>query len=228
MSIAIPVCAARDDGRPKIFILSDVRLYRDGLVWSLSRPGDFTIVGAAAPGSVVLSMLVEAKVSVLLLDASMPIGLDIVKELRRIAPDIKVVVFAIGETDDELIAYAEAGVCGYVTRDGSIEMLIEAVRRALREELACSLHVGALLFRRLANLSRAEQPSERAALTRREQEIMRLVDQGYSNKDIARTLHIGLATVKNHVHNILDKLNVHRRGEAAARLRAPGTKSLRC
>ena len=104
--------------------------------------------------------------------------------------------------------------------DASVDDLVDAIRKALRGEVICSARVTGLLFQRVAALSEATQaPSNMRPLTRRECEIAKLVNKGMSNKEIARSLRIASATVKNHVHNILEKLQVSRRGAAAAILR---------
>ena len=114
----------------------------------------------------------------------------------------------------------QAEIAGYVARNGSKEDLIAAVENAVRGEVLCSPRVAASLFRCLAaRLQTTRQRPPEVALTSREQDIIALVDRGLSNKEIARQLKIGLPTVKNHVHNILEKLPVGRRGVAAALLR---------
>jgi DNA-binding NarL/FixJ family response regulator len=135
---------------------------------------------------------------------------------------VKVVAFSVAETDDEICECAEAGIAGYVARNGSKEDLIAAIENAVRGEVVCSPRAAASLFRRLAAHVRTkrQRPPE-AALTSREQDIIALIDRGLSNKEIARQLQIRLPTVKNHVHNILEKLQVRRRGAAAALLREP-------
>jgi DNA-binding NarL/FixJ family response regulator len=109
-----------------------------------------------------------------------------------------------------------------VAQDGSVEDLIAAVLRALRGELVCSPQIAALLFSRMVALSNGRSASSaEVLLTRREREIAALVACNLANKEIARRLRLGPTTVKNHVHNILQKLNIHRRGEIA-RMRFEG------
>ena len=206
--------------RPRIFILSDVRLYREGLAWSLSQRAEVEVIGAAAPSAAAMAEIATSAPAAVLLDFAVPGALDLPKELARSLPGVKVIAFAVGEIDHELIACAEAGIAGFVTRDGSVDDLVASILNTLRGEVACSPRIAGLLFRRLAALSEAKRaPPNASALTRREREIAELVNAGLSNKEIARSLRIGAATVKNHVHNILEKLQVSRRGEAAARLR---------
>jgi DNA-binding NarL/FixJ family response regulator len=208
------------DGRPAIFILSDVRLYREGLSFSLSQCPEVHVVGAAALGADALADIARCRPGVVLLDFATPHAIDWVRQVDQALPATKVVAFAVGQIDHELIACAEAGIAGFVTRDGSVDDIVRAVLNAQRGHVDCSPHVAGLLFRHVAILSEAKREApQRPVLTRREREIAALVNEGLSNKEIARLLRIGAATVKNHVHNILEKLHVSRRGEAAARLR---------
>ena len=130
------------------------------------------------------------------------------------------VAFSVAETADVICTCAEAGIAGFVSRDGSKEDLVAAVENAVRGEVVCTPRMAASLFKRLAAVIRATgQAGPPATLTGRERDIIAHIDRGLSNKDIARQLKISTATVKNHVHNILEKLQVRRRGEAAAVLR---------
>jgi DNA-binding NarL/FixJ family response regulator len=152
----------------------------------------------------------------------MPDALVLPDAIAGASLPVKVVAFSVAETEDEICECAEAGIAGYVARDGSKEDLIAAVEYAVRGEVICSPRAAACLFRRLAaHVRTTRQRPREAALTSREQDIIALIDKGLSNKEIARQLKISLPTVKNHVHNILEKLQVRRRGAAAALLREP-------
>ena len=206
--------------RPRIFILSSIKLCREGLALSLSQRPELEVIGDAALSAEALALLVRAAPAAVLLDFATPGALNLPKELNRLTPGIKVIAFAVSDIDNELIACAEAGIAGFVTQDGSIDDLLASIRNALRGEVICSPRVTGLLFKRMAALSDAAPALYgKSVLTRREREIIELVNEGRSNKEIARSLRIASATVKNHVHNILEKLQVRRRGEAAARLR---------
>jgi DNA-binding NarL/FixJ family response regulator len=130
------------------------------------------------------------------------------------------VALAVPDQEARVLACAEAGVSSYVPREASLADLAAAIESAARGEAVCSPRMTALLFRRVRVLSRVRpEPAEVPELTARQWEIIDLIDEGLSNKEIARRLYIEVPTVKNHVHNILDKLQVRRRSEAAARVR---------
>jgi DNA-binding NarL/FixJ family response regulator len=144
----------------------------------------------------------------------------IMAAMRAAAPTTRLVVLAVTEDEDAIVRCAEEGAAGFVTRDGTIEDLGKAVACAVRGEALCSPWVAGVLARRVGLLAaRQVRPREVGHLTPREREVLVLIEQGMTNKEIARQLGIELRTVKNHVHNLLEKLRVGRRGEAAARLR---------
>jgi two-component system nitrate/nitrite response regulator NarL len=144
--------------------------------------------------------------------------LVIPRQLHIILPALRIVAVAVAELETDVIACAEAGICGYVAQSGTVEDLVGALLRALTGELICSPRVAALLFGRLAALSAGRQPSPADdQLTQRERQIAELIARGLQNKEIARHLCLGHATVKNHVHNILQKLNIQRRSEIFGR-----------
>jgi DNA-binding NarL/FixJ family response regulator len=163
-----------------------------------------------------LSHFRHSAADMVLIDMAMAESLDTIRGILGLAASTKVLALSVPEVDQEVIACAEAGAIAYVPRTGSIRDLIEAIRGASRGEARSSPRVVASLLQRLAMLaagSRTGQPV--AALTVRELQVMRLIGEGYSNKDIALELRISLPTVKNHVHHVLEKLRVRRRVEAA-------------
>lgn len=193
---------------PRVVIVSDVVLYRDGLAASLARDGRLRVVAIAGSADV-LSVISRNRPDALLLDGAMDGYLSLARKLRSVDPQLRIVGFGISGGADQLVDCAENGLAAFVGSGGSLDELVVAVLAALRGELACSPQVSALICERLATLAAGTQRS--GALTRREHEIAALIAQGLSNKEIAIDLHIGPATVKNHVHSILEKLNVRRR-----------------
>jgi two-component system nitrate/nitrite response regulator NarL len=206
--------------QPRIIIVSDTRLYREALALSLARVDRVVVVGVADTVASALACIEEKNPDVALLDFAMHDALALGYAIAAAQMPVKVVAFSVADTEDEVCECAEAGIAGYVARNGSKEDLIAAVENAVRGEVLCSPRVAASLFRRLAaHVQTTKQRPPEAELTSREQDIIALIDRGLSNKEIARQLKISLATVKNHVHNILEKLQVRRRGAAAALLR---------
>jgi two-component system nitrate/nitrite response regulator NarL len=207
--------------RPRVYIVSDVRLHRDGLIAVLARQSELNVLGAGC-SSDVMTQIEELRPQVLLLDLTATESLAIPRRALQVLPTLRVVAFAVAEMETNVFTCAQAGICAYVEQNGSLEDLVAAVLHALRGELVCSPRIAALLFGRVATLSRA-QPAVPfgSSLTRREREIAALVAGGLANKEIARRLHLGPATIKNHVHNILQKLNVRRRSEIVHSLSGP-------
>jgi DNA-binding NarL/FixJ family response regulator len=204
----------------RVVIACDIRLYREGLLTHLAKQEPLGVVGSASTVEETYRVARELVPDVLLLDMAMPDSLAIVQELRRIIPETRVVALAIPEVEHAVIACAEAGVSGFVTREASVADLLNAIVSVAHGEAAVSPRMAATLLRRVGTLAAGRAPARtHAELTLREREIVRLIDEGLSNKEIATRLNVETATVKNHVHNILDKLQVHQRGKIAACLR---------
>jgi DNA-binding NarL/FixJ family response regulator len=199
---------------PRVYIVSDVRLHREGLILGLDRQSQLTVLGAGSSGEV-LNEIRILRPDVLLLDLGARDSLSIPRLAQLCLPRLRVVAFAVAEAPENVLACAEAGISGYVAQDGSMEDLIAAVLRVLQGELVCSPQIAALLFDRIA--SGRSTTRTYALLTRREREIVALIACNLPNKEIARRLRLCPATVKNHVHNILRKLNINRRSDIARR-----------
>lgn len=200
-----------------VFIVSRVRLYRDGVRHLLERRQGIHVIGGAATWERALNLGRLAPADVLLLDLPIAEGAC---AIRALAP-ARAVALGVAEHEAEVVAWAEAGAAGYVPLDGSLSRLIATIEAVANGETLCSPRIAAALVRRLAAVAgdSSGPASTAATLTPREREIVLLLDEGLSNKEIASRLYIEVTTVKNHVHNILEKLHVHRRGQAAARLR---------
>ena len=204
----------------RILVVIGVRLYREGLSEILGRHGGFKVVALAADYSAALERSYELQPDIVFLDVSMPDGLRLVHELHTVAPEAAVVATAVAETDGEIVACAEAGVAGFVTRDQSLADAVRVLASVGRGESPCSPRTAGALLRRVTVLSaQREPPGSPDGLTARESQIAGLIARGRSNKEIARELCIEISTVKNHVHHMLEKLGVRGRAEVAARVR---------
>ncbi len=209
---------ARSGGSmPTAVIISDVLLYREGVHDGLQRLGGVEIVAAIGSAGVA-ALLDQGLPDLVIIDASRPATLAAARLLARAAPGIRIIGFGIGD-HDEALAGAEAGITAFVGQESSVADIREAALGAMRGEARCSPELTAKLLARLALLANALPAAEALpSLTGREQEIAQLVGDGLSNKEIAIHLGISPATVKNHVHIILNKLDVSRRRGIGAML----------
>lgn len=199
----------------RVLVAIEVRLYREGLCGLLATEAGMLVVGTATDVSSAADKAHESSPDVILLNAGFPNSLGAVRALLAVAPRVRIVALALTETDPEVISFAEAGMSGYVTRDGSFEQLVRTIRSVANGEFLCSPCVAAALLRRVARTA-VTVPGRLEPVTLREREVMDLIGQGSSNKEIANQLNISVSTVKNHVHHILEKLHLGRRGQVAA------------
>lgn len=222
---------------PRLLVLSAVRLLRDAIALALDSEG-FTNVRFASPVKVPESWsdgLIHATrdedPDVVLADVSSPRMLECVRGLSVRFPHARIIAFGVDDDEADVMACAEAGVVGFLGREsGPIDLRL-AIESVIRDELICSPRVAAALLRRAARVGAGAKPSptpdtnagnaRSARLTSRERQVLALVDRGLSNKEIGTALHISVATVKHHVHNILEKMQVRRRWAAAAQLHLP-------
>jgi DNA-binding NarL/FixJ family response regulator len=198
----------------KLFIVGDVRLHRDGLACQLADIAGLDIIGSGSLSEASRALSSTPADVVLLgsLQSDIPAA---VETLRQAPGQFRIVAVGVREVETEVLACAAAGVDGYVRTDAAIGDLVTVIECAMRDELVCSRKVAASLYHSIASAG-AEGG---ICLTNRELQIAELVDQGLSNKEISRRLSIEASTAKNHIQNIMQKLGVHRRGEASAKLR---------
>ena len=167
-----------------------------------------------------IAKVADAQPDVVLVDLGQTDPATAAQVIKTVSHGVKLVAFGLDETNDHVFACAAAGFCGYVARESGADELHRALVDAVAGRMHCDPHIAAAMFARLAQSQREFNPQELLpSLSSRESEILALVEQGRSNKEIARELAISIATVKNHMHSILQKLQVSRRGQAAARLR---------
>jgi two-component system, NarL family, nitrate/nitrite response regulator NarL len=212
----------------RVFVVCGVRLYREGLAESLRRRG-LEVVGLAPDPARVAGAITELEKApnVVLLELAEARAVEAATEMLEHHPELTVLAIAVPDQERAVIACAEAGVAGFLTIESPIDDLVTALRSVARGDLIVSPSMAAALLRRVNTLARhltRVQPAD-APLTAREREVVALIDEGLSNKQIAEQLGIEASTVKNHVHNILEKLGVNRRSEAAARVRSRATRA---
>jgi DNA-binding NarL/FixJ family response regulator len=200
----------------RVAIISHVSLYREGLLRILSQVPDLFVVGQAHALDDALALLDDVYAEVVLVDLASARDLADVRTLSERYPRSRVLALGVENSGNTIADCAEAGVAGFVDRDGSVEELLATIRCTASGELRCSPRIAAALMQRIAALASVERSRHGNGLTRRELEVVELVEQGMTNKEIAQRLRIATATARNHVHNILEKLGARTRGEAAA------------
>jgi DNA-binding NarL/FixJ family response regulator len=201
-----------------VLIVADVRLYREGLAASLASREHLRVVAAIGGRAETLAQAREIAPDVVVVDIATRESLELIADLRRESSQSKILAFAVEEVTSDVLECAEAGAAGYVSADASIDDLVAAIERIAREELVCSPRIAARLFRRISENSDSWLPgSQSRTLTSRERQVLDFIRQGHSNKEIAQKLNIAEPTVKNHVHHLLEKLDVTSRAQAAAR-----------
>lgn len=211
---------SKESAAIRVLVIDDTRVCREGLASLLRLEGCFSAVETSGPGGEALVSIRDLGPDVVLLNASVSGRIATVGNIMAALPGTKIIAIGVSETDEDVTAYAEAGVAGYFSREGSVADLSASIQTVARGETICSPRVAARLFRRVAALSAGwEYETARERLSHRELEIIQLIGQGLSNKEIAQRLFIDACTVKNHVHNLLQKLRVRRRWQAVAKLK---------
>ena len=204
----------------RLAIASAVRLVRESLALTLVDRPDITILNSVNLEPAGIARIAELAPDVVLVDLGHFDVVTVTRLIKVACTEAKLVAFALAEVDDDVLACAAAGFSGYVPRESGADELYGALIDAANGRLRCPPHITAAMFNCLSKLMRqAPARAPLPELTARESAILALAAEGQSNKEIARQLQICSATVKNHMHNILQKLQVGRRGEAVARLR---------
>jgi DNA-binding NarL/FixJ family response regulator len=201
----------------RILIIDDCTLYRENLAATFAQLAK-TAPSVAWDLPSLVAAFDETSPSIVLLNIATRDGAMLLRAATEINPNVRVVVLGVTEDDEPaIIACAEKGATGYHMRNESLDDLLALIRRVAAGESLCSPRVSAILLRRLSTLASQRQPgTKEQVLTAREIQILRMLEVGLSNRDIASRLCIAVHTVKNHVHSLLTKLGVSSRAEAAA------------
>lgn len=210
-----------------ILLVDDQPLFREGLRTLLSVQPDFEVVGEASNGEEAIRLAHSLQPSVVLMDLQMPIldGVAATRRLHKEQPNTRVIVLTTFDDDEMVFDGLRAGAIGYLLKDAPSEKLAEAIRVAARGETFLQPSVAAKVvaeFARLTTKTAGAGNSIVEPLSERELEILRLVASGQSNREIAGTLFLAEGTVKNHVSNILGKLDVRDRTQAALKAKESG------
>ncbi len=210
----------------KIMLVDDQALFREGLKTLLNSRPEFEVVGEASNGEEAVRLAHLLRPQVILMDLRMPIsdGVQATRRIRSLHPDCNIIVLTTFDDDEDVFEGLRAGAIGYLLKDVSSEKLFEAIRSAARGEYFLLPSITAKVVAEFSRLPRIASHSieTEKILSPREIEVLRLVATGISNKEIAERLFISEGTVKNHLSNILSKLNVKDRLQAVIRGRELG------
>jgi DNA-binding NarL/FixJ family response regulator len=216
------------DGPVRVLVVDDQALFREALATLLDVRPDIEVVGEAANGDEALDRVAALGPDVVLMDLRMPVldGIGATRRLRVERPGVRVIALTTFDDDADVFAALRAGAVGYLLKDVSADRLVEAVRAAARGESVLQPSVAAKVVARIAALPATDEPARPqplvVPLSDRELDVVRLLADGRSNREIAAALHLAEGTVKNHVTNVLAKLGARDRTQAALRARALG------
>src|ERR1700712_4142152 len=201
----------------RVVVVDDQELFRRGLTMLLGVEPDIEVVGEAGDGVSAAQLVANVVPDVVLLDVRMPkrTGLEACIEIKQLVPAVRIIMLTVSDEEADLYEAVKNGASGYLLKDSSIDEVAQAVRVVAEGQSLISPSMAVKLideFKEMARTDREQVPTPR--LTERELEVLRLVAKGMNNRDAARELFISENTVKNHVRNILEKLQLHSRMEA--------------
>ena len=205
----------------RILLADDHQLFREGLATILNAQPDFEVIGEASDGLEVLIKARELNPDLILMDIGMPVcdGLEATQKIKAELPDITIVMLTVRDEDEKLFTAIKSGAQGYLLKSIRSRELLAMLRGAIRGEAAITPALGGRMLEEFRNLSKQTQnnipPEETVALTQREQEVLGLVAEGATDKEIADKLMLSIHTVKSHMRNVLAKLHLSHRHEAA-------------
>ena len=210
----------------RVFLADDHDLFREGLAAIIAGQPDMEVIGEASDGLEAIIKALELRPDLVLMDIQMPgcDGLEATRKIKQSLPETKIVVLTVQDEEDKLFEAIKNGAQGYLLKSTRSRDMLEMLHAALRGEAAITPHLaGRMLeeFRRLSRIAPGE-PQDDSELTLREQEVLDLVAQGLSDKEISVNLSISLYTVKSHLRSILAKLQVSNRREAARLAKSKG------
>ena len=204
----------------RILIADDHQLFREGLARVLNDVPEMTVVAGASNGEEAVQRAQEFRPNVILMDLNMPgvDGVEATRRLRVLQPQTRILMLTVSEQEQHLFAAIRAGARGYLLKSMGTDDLIDAIRRVNADEAIVAPTMAVKLLEEFATLSAAAEWHESGGedLSPREREVLRLIAQGLSNKEIGAALSLSPHTVKAHLRSILDKLHLRNRAEVAA------------
>ncbi|GJQ64385.1 MAG: DNA-binding response regulator [Melioribacteraceae bacterium] len=204
-----------------ILLIEDNRLLRDGIKDVLSAQPDMNVVATISNGENIINLLSEHNLNVVLLDLGLRnrSSLNLVKTIKKNCPEIKIIIMDLIPIDTQIYEFVQAGVSGFILKDAEISDFYSTIRSVNNGEQVLPPDLTGTLFAQIIEQAIQKLDSstikEAVRMTRREKEVVELISEGFTNKEIAQKMHLSPYTVKSHVHNILEKLALSSRVQIA-------------
>ena len=205
----------------RLLVVEDNRLLRDGITTMLKEQPDLTVVATFGTGENVVQKIVPLKPNIVLLDLGLRSqnSLEMVRSIRKKSKEVRVIVMDLVPTEADILDFVKAGVSGFLLKDATINDFLKTIRSVAHGTKVLPTHLTTSLFSQIVDHAiSGREPSkliELVRMTKRERQVIELIADGLTNKEIAQRLHLSTYTVKSHVHNILEKLAMHTRVQIA-------------
>lgn len=211
----------------RVLIVDDHSLFREGLRNIIEAEPDFEVVGEANDGIEAIIKAAELKPDLILMDVTMPVcdGLEATQRIKKQSPDMTIVMLTVNDDDEKVFEAVRNGAQGYLLKNINSKEMMASLKGAARGEAAISRSMGGKIldeFRRVGRLGGSASESDQIYLTAREQDVLKLVADGRTNKEIAHSLNVSIHTIKSHMRKILAKLHLDKRSQAADYARREG------
>jgi len=196
----------------KLLVADDHKIFRQGIKKLLDEESDLQVVGEAADGREAVKKATELKPDVILMDIAMANlnGLEATKQIKKVLPDVKVIMLTMHKNEEYVLQSFQAGASGYILKEGAVEELVSAIRSIHQDKSVLSPTISKTLidaYLRKMETGKTETPFD--LLTDREREVLQLIAEGNTNREVAKLLFISVKTVEAHRAHIMQKLNIH-------------------
>ncbi|MCK4403505.1 MAG: response regulator transcription factor [candidate division Zixibacteria bacterium] len=196
----------------KLLVADDHKIFRQGIKKLLEEESDLQVVGEAANGREAVKKATELKPDVILMDIAMANlnGLEATKQIKKVLPDIKVIMLTMHKNEEYILQSFQAGASGYILKEGAVEELVSAIRSIHQDKSFLSPTISkTLIDAYLRKMETGKTATPFDLLTDREREVLQLIAEGYTNREVAKSLFISVKTVEAHRAHIMQKLNIH-------------------
>ena len=199
----------------RVLLADDHTILRDGIRALLEDQADIEVIGEAKDGRATVEMTAKLQPDVVVMDIAMPLlnGLEATRQIQRDFPQVKVLILTMHENEEYIRRVLAAGALGYVLKDAAARDLLGAIRSVYQGEAVLSPAIPRLVIEDYLRWGDIRPPDSSNGLTSREREVLQLIAEGYTNKEIAEILCISIKTVQSHRTNLMSKLDLHDRGE---------------